>query len=318
MENCHPRAPPKPIQIIQNPDEDEIVPLLSDMIAMGMTDEVKALSPRFKDLEIYLRERLVQEAAFSGPLQIFQCLLDQCNLEGVSFQRLRLLCAIESIRGENIEILQWLVPGFYTERKLYGEKLDFMHLGANAESTEVFEVWKTYLGTYKWGKLPMITEDRVLQRVKDPVKQERLASALSEQASLGHLTTYHLSRALKAVASTNCSVTIARVLLDSGAAVDFRSPNSRGTELMKTPLIAAAAKRTMEGAEMMKLLLLAGADPSASYQKKRDSEPITAGMEPGAKKISKWLGLTWDELVEWAAEQRSNNLQGEMVSRINS
>jgi hypothetical protein len=71
MKTCHLHTPPKPIQVIKNPDEDEIVPLLSDMIAMGRIDEVKALSSRFTDLKSDLREGLLQEAAFSGPLQIF-------------------------------------------------------------------------------------------------------------------------------------------------------------------------------------------------------------------------------------------------------
>lgn len=75
----------------------------------------------------------------------------------------------------------------------------------------------------------------------------------------------------------------------------------------KTPLMLAAAKMTREGAEMMKLLLLAGADPNALYQRKKDSEPTTAGMERGAQNVSKWLGMTWDELVEWAADQRSRS-----------
>jgi hypothetical protein len=252
------------------------------------------------------------------------------NLDAMALYRLRIVWANESIKGENIEILQWLLPEISSGHNIdwsingtefwraFREKVKFMHLGANAESVDVFEAWKTYLGTYLSRDVPMITDEAVLQKVKDPVKQDRLASTLSEQASLGHLTSDHLSRALKAVASTTCSVSIARVLLDNGADVDFRSSKMVNSWQIKTPLIAAAAKRTREGADMMKLLLLAGADPTACYQPKKDSEPRTAGMEPGAKNISKWLGLTWDELVEWAVEQRSQNLQGGFSPRLSS
>ncbi|KAJ5826600.1 hypothetical protein N7447_003363 [Penicillium robsamsonii] len=71
--------------------------------------------------------------------------------------------------------------------------------------------------------------------------------------------------------------------------------------------MAAAAKKTREAAELMKLLLLAGADPNAFHQRTKDSEPKSPGMGKGAKQISKWLGMTWDELVKWAAEQRSRS-----------
>lgn len=317
MDNCHPHAVAKPIHLIQNPDEDEIVPLLSDMIAMGMTAEVSTLCPRFKTLDKSLRKRLLQEAAFSGSLQMFQCLLDTWNWKDY----LLLICANESIKGEHTEVLQWIaprIPNIKLSHTYFTDMATFMRLGANTESAEVFEIWKKHAASYKLRTSPFIVEETVFQNVKDPVKQERLAGVLSEQASLGQLTTYHLSRALKSVASTTCSVSITKVLLDKGADVDFRSKNWKGNETIKTPLISAAAKRTKEAAEMMRLLLLAGADPNASFQRNKDSEPKTAATELGAQGISKWLGLTWDELVEWAAEQRSNDLQGKVVSRLPS
>lgn len=324
MENCHPHAPPKFIHIIENPDEDEVVPLLLDMIAMGKTAEVKALCPKFHRLNHTLREKFILEAAFSGSLQILQCLLEQFDFDGykeflIDPNYLFLQCANESIKGENIEVLQWVIPHVSSSMSSFRlrDVVSFMHLGAFAESAQVFETWKMHLKTYVWMKKHLICEGSVLG-VKDPVKQERLASVLSEQASLGYLTTYDLSRALKALAATTCSLSIARVLLDSGAAVDFRSENSRGNELIKTPLIAAAGRKTREGAEMMRLLLLAGADPNASYMPRKNREPRSAGMELGAKGISKWLGLSWDELVEWAAEQRSKNLHGKIMPRLDS
>lgn len=312
LSNCHPHAPPKPIQLIKDPDDDELVPLLSDMIAMGMTAQVEAMYPRFKQLHTSLQKSLIEEAAFSGTLQIFQCLSNQWKPENIDLLRFYATCAEESIKGENVEILKWFIPEILVRRfsstRMYN-LLPFMKLCANTESAEVFEIWKLHLKSYRHKGRHLI--EHILNVVRDPAKQERLASTLSEHALRGHLTTNDLSRLLKAVASSTCSVSIAKVLLGHGAIVDFRGVNGRGNELIKTPLIAAAAKRTSEGAQMMKLLLLSGADPNALYRQgrrnKQDSEQKSAGMEMGAKEVSKWLGMTWDELVEWATEQRSRS-----------
>ncbi|KAJ5192177.1 hypothetical protein N7449_008319 [Penicillium cf. viridicatum] len=175
---------------------------------------------------------------------------------------------------------------------------------ANTESAEVFAIWNMHFKSYSKSKDVL---NYPILRLRDLAKQERLATALREQASLGNLTTDQLGVGLKVVASSTCSVSIAKVLLDCGAVVDFRTWKSRKCTWAKTPLKLAAAKRTREGAEMMKLLLLAGADPNVLYQPERASEPTTAGMERGAQNVSKWLGMTWDELVEWAADQRSGS-----------
>lgn len=313
ISNCHPDAPLKSIQMIKNPDDDELVPLLSDMIAMGMITEVEALYPRFKKLDVNLQRSLIHEAAFSGTLRIFQYLFNRCERKYHTLGPFPLSflveCILGSIKGENIDTLKWLIhehlapkfSQFGDLRALY----TFMQTCVNAESTEVFEVWKMDFKSYQRDGGHAITF--AITTVKDPAKQERLATVLSEQATLGHLTTSDLDYSLKLVASSTCSVPIAKVLLEYGAVVDFRTSKSRKDTSGKTPLMLAAAKRTREGAEMMKFLILAGADPNALYQHKRNLEPTTAGMERGAQNVSKWLGMTWDELVQWAVDQRSRS-----------
>lgn len=308
ISNCHPKPPLKPIEIIENPDEDELIPLLSDMISMGMTAEVQALYPRLNQLHIDVQQKLVKEAAFSGILHIFQYLFNRCAGQDYSLEYFTVECILESMKGENIEILKWLIHEHLASEFPHDAgspvMTPFMETGVNAESAEVFEAWKIHFKSYRHDGGHLIKY--AITTVKDPAKQERLATVLSEQATLGHLTTDDLSNSLKLLVSSTCSVRIAKVLLEHGAVVDFRTSKSNNTS-GKTPLMLAAAKRTREGAEMMKLLLLAGADPNALYKRKKNTEPKTAGMERGAQNVSKWLGMTWVELVQWAADQRSRS-----------
>ena len=88
------------------------------------------------------------------------------------------------------------------------------------------------------------------------------------------------------------SIGIAEFLLENGAAADV----AWGTGY--TALHWAAKNTTATAAEMVGFLLRQGADPNV---KKRG---ILPGELPGAKNISKWLGLTWHELVESTRAER--------------
>ncbi|KAK5631043.1 hypothetical protein RRF57_006758 [Xylaria bambusicola] len=105
---------------------------------------------------------------------------------------------------------------------------------------------------------------------------------------------------LSRVAETTCSVTLARYLLDSGAEVDYRRNSSYAT-----PLRRAAKRDTAEAAALMKFLLSRGANPDIEQQSTRGrNPPISLRDEKGPLGISKWLGITWDELLK---EVRGNN-----------
>ena len=109
---------------------------------------------------------------------------------------------------------------------------------------------------------------------------------------------------------------LAKALVECGADADFTG--GRATE--RTPLHVAATKCTAAAAELMKFLLVSGANPDVSVRVGRGLRPVspnrsrrqyerreerTPSMEKGAQNISKWLNMTWDQLVEWAKEQRN-------------
>jgi hypothetical protein len=125
------------------------------------------------------------------------------------------------------------------------------------------------------------------------------------------------SQTLRNVAEFSCSITLVAYLLGQGVNID-----SRPSGTQKTALHRAAGKTSAEGAEMIRFLLLNGANPEADqmetnpkYRHKRPGKKIRE--EEGAKGIHRWLGKTWDELVEETKRIRHDKEAGkELMSKI--
>jgi len=104
----------------------------------------------------------------------------------------------------------------------------------------------------------------------------------------GTLTDKQQIRAcFKGNATKSFSIPIAQLLLRHGAEVDsFDTPGY-------TPLYFASGNESLKAAEFMKFLLQSGAKPPKTMERLR---PIRD--RPGPRNISRWLGMTWDELVD--------------------
>lgn len=99
------------------------------------------------------------------------------------------------------------------------------------------------------------------------------------------LVSRHSDRLLLAVAGGCCSVVIAEFLCTEGARVDCVFGGSR-------PILSAAKQTGLEAAKLMAFLLRKGAKSSFVFGHKTLSE------FPGPMNIHKWIGMTWEELVE--------------------
>lgn len=146
------------------------------------------------------------------------------------------------------------------------------------------------------------------EAAKSLAGEEAMLYLWRESGLLSHISDIPdwASRALRHVAKRN-SVTLAAELLNRGADVNFQPQG-----YARSPLHCAATNNSVEGAEMMRFLLLKGADPEAyllvlaAGEKPRMSgerwgektERKEIRDEKGAQNLHKWLGKTWDELVE--------------------
>lgn len=89
-------------------------------------------------------------------------------------------------------------------------------------------------------------------------------------------------------ANSFCSVTLAKYLLRQGVNIDTQLHSAGDTALCR-----AAYLRSRAAAEFMKFLLESGADPKLKLPGKQ--KDITDFRR--SKNVSKWLGVSWEELV---------------------
>ena len=144
------------------------------------------------------------------------------------------------------------------------------------------------------------------------MQEIRLGKLWKELASHRKCDQAELQKALVMIVSTGCSLVLAKTLIEYGAQVNIQSTEygRRGP-----PLYLAATRSTKGGAEMMKFLLLAGADPEGRVDSRRHTMGHPSRLV-AAQRISKHLGMTWDELVEWTQEQRKTKTELELLNYV--
>ncbi|KAF7538368.1 hypothetical protein G7054_g3005 [Neopestalotiopsis clavispora] len=104
------------------------------------------------------------------------------------------------------------------------------------------------------------------------------------------LSRTELGAALSGVATSCQSILLAEYLLQAGASVDYQK-----SKTSLTPLHHAVQRpSSMDAANFVRFLLLQGANPAI----KAGRAKLEVKDENGAKGIFKWLGISWDELVE--------------------
>lgn len=109
-----------------------------------------------------------------------------------------------------------------------------------------------------------------------------------------------LGSALLHVARSTSSVNLAKWLVDRGANVDYRL-----SERYSTSLLAVAKKDSHQAALLSRFLLFRGADPTIRRRISYDTSKVNEFADPmdeekGPRNISKWLGISWSELVAQA------------------
>jgi hypothetical protein len=270
---------------MKKPDEDEMQPLLFDLVKANEADIVNGLFEEVRKLHRTVQKGLAQCAARFGSIsmvELFPITPDLCK---------------SAIEGNNPDTFRYMLS--QREGALEGFKLYLMKDVISCQSEEIFEEYSKYVDrVIARGETTRVleynSEETIASTAGDPYREQLLI--LLWKKILKTMNTSDAGDTLANVARTTCSVELAKALIDHSAPVDHRGRKNR-----LTPLHLAARKTTQAAAELMKFLLFCGADPTAKAPK--DQLPIRE--KKGPMGISKWLGISWDELVTQAKEERA-------------
>ncbi|KAI9708610.1 MAG: hypothetical protein M1820_003828 [Bogoriella megaspora] len=300
----------------ENLNDDEIVPLLFDLVKADKVEPVRDLimqfmqnpnlPPKEQDLE-----QLCRLAAVTGSSDMVRLLDESMNNSTRNYRKWRQIMLRGSASTGNLESVQYLLSQIKSQNYETVESYAFIVL--ESDSDELYDEWIKHVQFET--KLPdagethprgneLISANVIRATAHQPQREEMLLRIWTKMNLRTSCKATRLGAVLVNVASTTCSVKLATFLLDCGVA-----PDSRRRTTYPTPLRYAARQTTAEAAQLAKLLLLRGANPEPSMKKmntSREREIVALPMreEKGAKDISKWLDMSWDELVLQTQRER--------------
>jgi hypothetical protein len=288
-------------------DADEIKPLLFELIKANEVNAFKSLLGQYKTLDDSAKLSLQECAATFGSVGMIDLIVPFKKTEFPS-ESLK-----QSIMTGNKDIFNHLMSRSRdctsTGRTYFGLLAEVL----KSDSEEYFETWMRYAYNY-WHALvasdggspvartianflPRITSPLVLGVVLDhPGRQNLLITIWDEFRISKHLSRVSLGDGFVNAVVHSMSTKLVRYLLDGGAEVDFRRSDN-----YLTPLHHVARQDSGAAAEMMKFLLLQGADPELKARRSR----LSIREEKGARNIARLLGMSWDELVAKTQEERA-------------
>jgi hypothetical protein len=283
-------------------DVDDIQPLLFDLVRADEVDAVREFFPAFDNLHSNIRYELRNFAASSGSTTMIDMLFLGGHYNDDTHVR-------KAIEGLNLDVFKYLL-GQYTESCVSRFFRDVLDSG----SEPIFEIWKSYfdLQLLNGSDLPDLGlysdpgYRTFLKKVHGNPEKESWVISVWEKVRLEKgFTADVLGHTLVKIAETACSVRLARYLVDHGADV-----NHAPTACLP-PVRHAARTDSATAAELMKFLLLQGADPNAGPSRLRKIQD-----EKGPKSIAKWLGMSWDELVVQTREERERAIQANSATML--
>ncbi len=284
----------------QNPDEDEIQPLLFDLVRADKVELVKGLCRQFQKCAREVKDSLVKLAVSSGSPAMVDLLLKYHN--SLAHEAL----VVAAVRGNNMETFRHLLPN--SRCMDYSVVLPEI---LKSKSEEFLLNWEIYIDTEHetWiidkrhvSFYEIYIGPRFLSVAKGDPDNERLILLLWEKLNLAKVgTKAELGDTLVHVAAKCGSMKLAKYLIDAGVSVDYR----RSSKYL-TPLHHAVKHNTLEAAKLVKFLLGMGADPEA-FAVSRHGKITRIKDEAGVRGISKWLGVSWDNLVEQTKAEREKS-----------
>ncbi|KAK0739375.1 hypothetical protein B0T21DRAFT_362512 [Apiosordaria backusii] len=308
-------------------EEDEIQPLLFDLVREDFVREVHALLPRFEKMPNEVQKEITRVAATSGSaamFELFETYREFVNAYDAETENLKYPGSFVfdhlamAARAGNLEVVHWLSEKIKTiDRKVIREKGGIpweilLAATLQSDSEDVFQALLPALLLEFSDRLNELTVPRAYS-VEGVMNSFAISATngstcraewllflweqlpIQSSAARSEDVRHGLSNCLRDIACYSWSIPLAKAVLGYGADIDDSRHNSSEAGFKTaTALRCALRKNKPEAAEFAKFLLYRGADPDF-VGSKRIKKKIE--QEVGARNLSKWLTVTWEELL---------------------
>ena len=283
-------------------EDEALYPLLYELVSSGDVDELKPVwSACHQKVNFFTKLELLTVAAGQGSLPLVKLFLERDEEpKWLEKEKGTLRPVIHNaIQSGNLELTQWILEKATEWRdKPDGRYRDVVVEVLRSDSAEVFDIWQNiYTSVRNPYHLRNEIFDKTVLRTatKFPQQDMRMLELWRRLNEINSVTSKTLGRALTKVAQSTLSIEHARVRLRLGAPRDYPRPPERLQGKGYTALQWACNASSKEAAYFAKFLLVEGADPRY----------VRVKRGTGVRNIETWLGMTWSELVEWAAKERA-------------
>ena len=238
-------------------------------------------------------EKVLRQAVKSSSGKMLELLLNACNFKG----DLKFSLLADAVRDDNLETARVLLDrGASVYRWDVGEPR-CMYDAIQNRSSEMITLLLPYYPELVVSMSPHELDKMIPAHAETSheAKCIQCLSLLRDSLLYGAFEHCFRVNAQKA-----CSIAIAEYLLRNGVDINTSYGGKEGS----TALFWASGKKTQRAAELMKFLLEFGANPHLKLKK----NPLL-GDRPGPRNISKWLGISWEQLVEESHEKHVASLK---------
>lgn len=278
--------------------------LLLDKIKSNDIVEVRKLWPPRLDRDRIVRNilvrNLVKQALASGSISMIRLVFDSIPGNMIADSSWQYIFNF-AVAGEDYEVFRCCFLNSVTASSCATATVEVM----KSTSLDMASLWQDCIlqasmcrdSSYFSG---LFFKGVLISAEKNPMQEERLLQTWQQLHARGSFDNTDLGSYLAAIGDSSCSIPQAAVLLKLGAYINHHKTSRKtGNPLTLTALHSAAKHRGEKAARFMEFLLLHGADPTIGF---RENYPANS---KGAQEIQRWLGMTWDELVQKTNEERS-------------
>ena len=297
----HEKQAKKPVAHLADIDDNEDVELI--ILDAVKADDVDLVRDLIADVPRFLRE-LLRKASVSRSCEMLDVFLEACNSERNNERFHESIILDDAVDADNLEAVRMLLGrGVSLKYKAWPSlKFQGIETAMSNNSPEMIKVLlsdrqiQEMIAENRWVKPDLYTA--LSSPHWETSKEARFIQCLSLLPDWETKKESFISVFVDNARGSR-SIAIAEFLLRYGVDVNTRVTTGN------TALRWASKRKGRTAAEFMKFLLESGADPLAPANPR--SLPIAD--RPGPRNISKWLGMSWEQLVEESRKKYNASLE---------